>query len=135
MATIEQLTKQLIDVNKDQVVVNEENVDAIDNLTKSVNKLLKFHEKAARITGKQLEAEREGPRRGVRGPGAAATSSSSSSSGMSPIIPPMGSFAIPALVALGASLTGLDAVIRALALPKTFSLFGKTITTFKTTIT
>ena len=135
MATIEQLTKQLIDVNKDQVVVNEENVDAIDNLTKSVNKLLKFHEKAARMTGKQLEAEREAPRRGVRGPGAAATSSSSSSSGMSPIIPPMGSFAIPALVALGASLTGLDAVIRALALPKTFSLFGKTITTFKTTIT
>ena len=135
MATIEQLTKQLIDVNKDQVVVNEENVDAIDNLTKSVNKLLKFHEKAARMTGKQLEAEREGPRRGVRGAGAAATSSSSSSSGMSPIIPPMGSFAIPALVALGASLTGLDAVIRALALPKTFSLFGKTITTFKTTIT
>jgi len=135
MATIEQLTKQLIDVNKDQVVVNEENVDAIDNLTKSVNKLLRFHEKAARMTGRQLEAEREGPRRGVRGAGAPATSSSSSSSGMSPIIPPMGSFAIPALIALGASLTGLDAVIRALALPKTFSLFGKTITTFKNTIT
>ena len=135
MATIEQLTQQLIDVNKDQVVVNEENVDAIDNLTKSVNKLLKFHEKSARMTGKQLEAEREASRRGVSSGGARATSSSSSSSGPSPIIPPMGSFAIPALIALGASLTGLDAVIRALALPKTFSLFGKTITTFKNTIT
>jgi hypothetical protein len=136
MATIEQLTQQLIDVNKDQVVVNEENVDAIDNLTKSVNKLLKFHEKAAQMTGRQLEAEREASRRGVRGgAGATTTSSSSSSSGPSLIMPPMGSFAIPALVALGASLTGLDAVIRALALPKTFSLFGKTITTFKNTIT
>jgi len=135
MATIEQLTKQLIDVNKDQVVVNEENVDAIDNLTKSVNKLLKFHEKSTRMTGKQLEAEREASRRGVSSGGARATSSSSSSSGPSPIIPPMGSFAIPALIALGASLTGLDAIIKALALPKTFSLFGKTITTFKNTIT
>jgi hypothetical protein len=136
MATIEQLTQQLIDVNKDQVVVNEENVDAIDNLTKSVNKLLKFHEKAAQMTGRQLEAEREASRRGVRGgAGATTTSSSSSSSGPSLIMPPMGSFAIPALVALGASLTGLDAVIKALALPKTFSLFGKTITTFKNTIT
>ena len=106
MATIEQLTQQLIDVNKDQVVVNEENVDAIDNLTKSVNKLLKFHEKAAQMTGRQLEAEREASRRGVRGgAGATTTSSSSSSSGPSLIMPPMGSFAIPALVALGASLT------------------------------
>ena len=59
MATIEQLTKQLIDVNKDQVVVNEENVDAIDNLTKSVNKLLKFQKDQSKKSGADLEALRE----------------------------------------------------------------------------
>jgi hypothetical protein len=62
MATIEQLTQQLIDVNKDQVVVNEENVDAIDNLTKSVNKLLKFQKDQSKKSGADLEAQRESNR-------------------------------------------------------------------------
>jgi len=63
MATIEQLTQQLVSVNENQNDTAKETKKEISDLSKSVKDLLKFQKEQARKSGQDLEAEREASRR------------------------------------------------------------------------
>tara|TARA_Y100000389_G_scaffold21733_2_gene18657 strand:+ start:16601 stop:18997 length:2397 start_codon:yes stop_codon:yes gene_type:complete len=63
MATIEQLTQQLVNVNENQNDTAKETKKEISVLSKSVKDLLKFQKEQARKSGQDLEAEREASRR------------------------------------------------------------------------
>jgi len=78
MATIEQLTQQLVNVNENQNDTAKETKKEISDLSKSVKDLLKFQKEQARKSGQDLEAEREASRRTSS---AVATSGGSGASG------------------------------------------------------
>ena len=62
MATIEQLTQQLVSVNENQNDTAKETKKEISDLSKSVKDLLKFQKDQAKKSGSDLEAEREASR-------------------------------------------------------------------------
>ena len=80
MATIEQLTQQLVSVNENQNDTAKETKKEISDLSKSVKDLLKFQKDQAKKSGSDLEAEREASRRAA-GAGNAASGAGASSVG------------------------------------------------------
>lgn len=75
MATIEQLTQQLVSVNENQNDTAKETKKEISDLSKSVKDLLKFQKDQAKKSGSDLEAEREARARRAAGAGSATSGS------------------------------------------------------------